>query len=233
MRGILFQYNVGQKIYWKKIIAISIVFFFFLISIVPIWDHGVKKAETNQSIGSSTMGNFSDLPKNFSTDSLNRFQIRLDWTENESMDWTWIEYAFSSDANWKRGDHKNVTNTTRNQFIHEDLEHNTTYYYKAWSWNNTMKQWSNGTVSNATTETNSIPTIELLNPNIESLDSLDPMVQWIVKVEDADEDMISWSIECSNNQSLYCNTPSETTRCLTLQNLNFSSHYQIWVNATD
>ena len=233
MRGILFQYSVNQKIYWKKIIAISIVFFFFLISIVPIWDHGVKKAESNQPLESDNSGNYSMLPKNFSATSLNRFQIKVTWIENESIDWTWIEYTQSYDTTWERGEHQNVTNTTSNQFIHENLEPNTTYYYKAWSWNNTMKQWSNGTIDNATTENNSLPTINLLNPSFESPDSLDPEIQWIIKVDDADEDTISWSIVCSNNQSLHCNTPSGTTRCLTLQNLNFSTQYHVWVNATD
>jgi hypothetical protein len=233
MRGIQFQYSTGKKIYWKKTMIVGIVLFFFLMSIVPIFNQGIKKAEITQSDESDNTGNFSDLPTNFSATSLNRFQIRLDWTEQESIDWTWIEYSLSFNATWQRGDHQNVTNTTTNQFIHQDLDPHTTYYYKAWSWNNTMKQWTNGTIANATTENNSIPTIELLNPSVESLDNLDPTVQWIVKVKDADEDIISWSIECSNNQSLHCNTPSETTRCLTLQHLNFSTEYTVWVNATD
>lgn len=233
MRGIQFQYNVNQKIYWKKTIVLVFVFFFILFSLFPLWDQGIKKAETNQTLDSENSSNQTSIPKNFSATVLNRFQIRLDWTYDESIDWTWIEYAEISDDAWSRGDHQNLTNTTNNQFTHHNLEPNSTYFYKAWSWNNTLKAWSEGVTTNATTQQNTPSIISLLNPSVDSLQNLDPVVQWIVKVDDSDMDTIHWSIECSNNQSLHCTSPSGTTKCLTLQHLNYSSSYHVWINATD
>ena len=97
---------------------LGIVLFFFLMSIVPIFNHGIKKAEITQVDTSNSTGNFSDLPANFSATSIDRFQIRLDWTEHETIDWTWIEYSLSFNASWQRVDYQNIINTIMNKFIH-------------------------------------------------------------------------------------------------------------------
>ena len=207
-----------------------IVFFLIIISLNSFWNHEPIKADTTLEFTTNLYETIS--PDNFSADAIDRFNIKLNWTESIQADRTWVEYSEVEDLTWLRGTHEVISNTSDCGFIHSDLNPGTQYFYKAWSWNKTDSEWSDGVGSSAVTNPNHIINCELLDPSNGSIDQ-NLSLQCSILISDEDADIFGWSIECSNGQSSSATGGNDGIRVLNLNHLNFITNYTIWVNATD
>lgn len=82
-----------------------------------------------------------------------------------------------------------------------------------------------------TNNQNEPPTLGIPDPNDESTDN--PLeLTWAIPIND-DEGFFSWTITCSNGQSISSGEDSNGTKILTLTNLDYSTTYTITVNITD
>ena len=56
---------------------------------------------------------------------------------------------------------------------------------------------------------------------------------WSIPITDPEGDVFSWTIQCSNGQMNSGSSASNGTKSITLTNLEYSTTYMVWVNATD
>ncbi len=162
----------------------------------------------------------------------NKNQINLTWNKTAKADYTVIEYNTTNET-WEKGKGIKIYNGSENYLIHNNLLSNTTYYYQAWSLNNTDKTFSlNKTSANATTHKNNPPSFSTTSPRNCSTDQ--PLfINWTIKIKDLDLDSFNYSIECNNNQSISENNSSNGLKYLELTNLSYDTQYKVWVNASD
>ncbi len=89
-------------------------------------------------------------PTAFTAIVISATQINLSWIKGTHADMTYIEW--NSVPTWNQGDGFLLSNTTGTTVIHSNLSGHTTYYYQAWSWNETDKVYSTVyATTNATT----------------------------------------------------------------------------------
>ncbi|MHA1290371.1 MAG: PKD domain-containing protein, partial [Candidatus Thorarchaeota archaeon] len=89
-------------------------------------------------------------PSSFTATNVSTSQINLAWTKNSSADTTYIERNTS--ISWNRGEGTLIYNGTGTSYSDTGLNSNTTYYYRAWSYNATDNIYSTAFSSdNATT----------------------------------------------------------------------------------
>jgi hypothetical protein len=86
--------------------------------------------------------NFLEPPLNFTANTYNSTAIYLNWDKAQRADYTYIRYSnLTYPINRWAGDFS--CNITGEFFIQEGLQANTTYYFSAWSYNETNNTWSN------------------------------------------------------------------------------------------
>ncbi|UCF12621.1 MAG: hypothetical protein JSW06_11420 [Thermoplasmatales archaeon] len=94
-----------------------------------------------------------DLPSSFTATKSGTSQIGLTWTMGNKADYIRIQKKTDSYP-INISDGTNVYNSTGTSKSDTSLSAGTTYYYSAWSWNNTEKLWSTSyATSSATTDT--------------------------------------------------------------------------------
>jgi hypothetical protein len=169
-------------------------------------------------------------PSGFIANAYNRTQINLTWS-NAGTNKTYIEN--NTVEHWARGTGTFLYNGTASPCLHTNLSLNTTYYYQAWSWNETDRVYSATNVSdNDTTLANNLPTFTVFTVPNGSIDQ-EISLYWNVTISDADGDMFNWTIECNNSDSNSSNDDSDGVKSLSLTGLDYSVSYKVWVNATD
>jgi len=98
----------------------------------------------SSSFGGSVEVTYDFPAPNITTLTPSTTQIEIHWTDDERADTTYIEYSNNNDTNWDRGKHTEVCNQSSSPFTHTSLSPSLSYYYKAWSYNETTKIWSDG-----------------------------------------------------------------------------------------
>ena len=161
-------------------------------------------------------------PSGFTAITFNRTQINLTWTKGDKADKTYIER--NSIESWAKGSGTPIYNETGASYLHTDLSFGATYYYQAWSWNDTDSCWSTTNASdNATTDSNTAPSLSGETPTNGSTGQQ----RWPacnITVTDVDGDIM--------NVSFYENT----TGCWVLQQTNTSvasGTNVVWSNFTN
>ncbi len=91
--------------------------------------------------------------------------------------------------------------------------------------------WTNETYT-FTTKENTPPIFGTPNP-INGSTNQDNSLTWNIPISDSDNDLISWTVECSDGNTSSGSGASPQSASISLTNLNFLTTYTIWVNATD
>jgi len=102
-------------------------------------------------------------PGSFIVTSYNETQINLSWTKGIRADYTRIQQKTGSYPS-SISDGTNVYNGTGTSCNDGSLSENVTYYYRAWSWNETNKEWSANYTSGSNTTLSVKPSISFDTP---------------------------------------------------------------------
>ncbi|RLF62135.1 MAG: hypothetical protein DRN16_02415 [Thermoplasmata archaeon] len=173
-----------------------------------------------------------DPPTGFTATANGRFQIDLSWTKGSNADKTVIVFKTTGYPT-SVSDETTVYNDTGTSYSHTGLTPGTTYYYSAWSWNNTDNVYSSSyTTTSNTTDSNNPPSLSSENPANGSTNQ-ELSLTWSISITDADGDNIDWSIECSNGQNNSGTNEAGGTKSLSISGLSYNTEYKVWVNATD
>ena len=183
-------------------------------------------------------------PSLFHSSSFNRTQINLTWASGENASTTYIERF--NQLNWSFGDGIEIFNGTSSNFSDINLNPNTTYFYRAWSWDSEDNIWSitNSSTYN-TTDQNNYPVIsnEIPATGVENI-SFNPTLS--VEITDFDNDVLNISIWTNasgiwskiggnielHNTTFSCNGSSMTEyETLYYWSANCSDSYD-WINET-
>lgn len=84
-----------------------------------------------------------------------------------------------------------------------------------------------------TTKDNSPPEFGTPTPAHDSTIDTIISIDWSILIEDPEEDLFDWTIECSNGQSNSGLGDTDGIKTLTIDDLEFDTEYTVWVNATD
>ena len=174
-----------------------------------------------------------NTPSGFTATTFNRSRIDLSWT-NSGDNKTYIEYNSSSES-WMRGEGIELDNSTNTSYQHTSLTFGTTYYYQAWSYNQTDNCWSTTNVSsNATTNNNNPPSLSGENPQNVSTNVDKTQSTVNVTITDLDGDTFNWTIQGAHLSDTGANGANNGSKSA---NLNTPLPYDteiIWfVNVTD
>jgi len=171
-------------------------------------------------------------PSSFSATAINRTKINLAWTHGTRSDKVYVRYA-TGDYPADRTSGTYLCNSTDTSLSVDSLSFGTTYYFRAWAWNNTDAAWSSSYSSaSATTSSNHVPSTGTSNPTNGSIGQ-DLSFTWSISITDSDADCFDWSIVCSNGQSNSGTGASNGTKQLSISGLSYETQYTVWVNATD
>ena len=177
--------------------------------------------------------NTPDPPGSFTATQNGRFQIDLTWTDHENADTTYIEWHTSDDPIWNRGDYNFLYNDSTESTSHTSLDPGTTYYYKAWSWNQTDNAWSSASEDDEPTVSNILPTQTWENPaNMSTGINLLPILN--VTVDDAEDDFlnVTWYSNSTGSWLPFgINSSIDTSSgevSISQTNSNFSDNYQTY-----
>ena len=171
------------------------------------------------------------IPTGFMVETVNRTSISLNWTKDNSADSTLIERHTSS--SWSRGEGIILYNGSASLIIDTGLSSGITYYYQAWSFNQTDSVFSD-TFSAANNITIDNHPVDILSPspaNHSSDCSLN--ITFSVDIIDDEGDLMNWTIVL--NETVFSQSTLDTngTKILSLKNLSYNTTYTVWVNATD
>jgi hypothetical protein len=173
------------------------------------------------------------LPENFTANAVNTNTIHLDWTIGINADKTYIEW--NTTMSWQIGEGILLYNGTNNNTSHTGLIHNKTYYYQAWSWNETYSIFSsNYAMDNATTSINQPPIISNENPPNGSTNISVNISSISIYISDPEGDLFNWSIETNPNIGINIgNNENNGTKICYISNLNYNTTYIWYVNTSD
>jgi hypothetical protein len=111
------------------------------------------------------------------------------------------------------------------------MSYSTKYYWKIVSWDNHGAS-TTGPVWDFTTKSSYPPVFGTPSPaNSSTNNSLS--LTWSIPINDPEGDVFSWTIQCSNGQTISGSGASNGTKSLQLSGLAYSTTYKVWVNATD
>jgi len=169
-------------------------------------------------------------PTNFTSVSHNRTSIELMWNNTDEL-LTYIEY--NTEPSWNKTEGMILLNTSETtSFLHTNLSCNTTYYYQCWSYNSSVKKYSIPVSSFNTTLHNNPPIIHTPTPEHEKTIST-LQIDWSVVIDDEDDDLLTWSIQCSNLQHQSNQQDSAGLKTIHLQDLSYDTTYQVTVTVMD
>ena len=171
-------------------------------------------------------------PSSFTATKINRTKINLTWSHGSNSDKVYIRYD-TTDYPADRDSGTFLCNATATGADVTGLSLGTTYYFRAWAWNDTDSLWSTSN-SDATTSTDSniFPSTSSPSPGNSSTGQ-ELSLTWSVYISDDDGDNFNWSINCSNGQDCSDNVTSNGTKQMSLSGLSFDTEYLVWVNVTD
>ncbi len=161
------------------------------------------------------------------TASQNGQDIDLSWTKATGADTTVIRYRTDTYPTSPQ-DGTEVYNGTGTSTTHTGLTQGDTYYYAAWGYESGAFS-NNSATANETA--NAQPSLGTPNPSNGTTD-LSTSFIWEIPISDNDGDMVDYSIECSNGDSVSGSTIPGTKQ-LTISGLSLLTSYTVWVNATD
>lgn len=172
-------------------------------------------------------------PISLNVSSNGRFQIDISWTNSANTDYTLVEWRTIS-GSWTRGEGTELYNGTGTSTLQSGLDPGTTMYYQAWSWNGTDNIWSNVSSDNATTDSNTIPTLASEGPINESTNISIFTSSLLVSISDGDSDSFDWNIETSPDiGSNSGNDEGNGVKTCVISGLNYNTTYYWFVNASD
>jgi len=169
-------------------------------------------------------------PMNLTATPTSTTIIYLSWVQASNADLTYIEY--NTQPIWDIGQGILLSNSTQINTTHLDLDPHTTYYYQAWSYNQTDNTYSTNTSIAQATTLNTPPTLGTPTPANQSTGQ--PLtISWSIGIQDDDLDLFNWSIECDNGQTNNGLNDINGIKQLDLSNLEVDTLYTVWVNVTD
>lgn len=188
---------------------------------------------TNKTYHFTTRAEYVPKPPSlFTANSMNRTKIHLAWTHGAYSNKVYIRYS-SSGYPADRNSGNYLCNSTDTSYIVSNLIAGTTYYFRAWSWNNTDSCWNQSYKNaTATTASNHAPSVGTPSPTNGSTNQQLSVI-WQVAISDSDSDAFNWFITCSNGQSNSSSASKNGTKTLSINALSFNTQYTVWVNATD
>ena len=145
---------------------------------------------------------YNDPPSmNFNAAAINRSSIRLNWTQNDTIDSTRVEFSYEEvNGSWDVEDYTLLVNTSEMSHKHDGLSPGESVFYKAWQWNQSHAVWIVTETTNATTDSNNPPTCDSTTP-ANGAPNQELSLDWIANLLDLDGDCFDWSIQCSNQDS--------------------------------
>lgn len=165
----------------------------------------------------------------FEAQTINRTAIDIICSVNYHTDYFVIEN--NSTPDWNEGEGNELLNSTSStSYTHNDLEFDTTYYYRVFAHNTTDNLNAEIFTSNSTAG-NDAPTIQYPDPINESQTGSN-YVLWSIYISDGNGDDIDWEIETStlSNSSL---NDGDGRKYLNITDINQGDEITIWVNASD
>jgi len=170
------------------------------------------------------------IPGDLTATKISTTRIDLTWVKAKNADTTIIER--NNITSWKRGEGTEIYNDTGEHYL-DVVSQLSTFYYQAWSWNQTEHAYSSkSAATNPSAIPNQPPMFGLPNPVNGTRDTLRNF-SWSISINDPEGDPFTWSIQCSNKQVTGGTTASNGTKTLLLSRLANATSYTIWVNATD
>jgi hypothetical protein len=165
-------------------------------------------------------------PVNGSTGQSLSFTWSIPISDPEGDLFSWTIQCSNGQTNSGSG----ATNGTKSLAL-SGLAYSTTYTV----WVNATDPGGSGLYTRAwytfTTKANIVPSLGTPNPANGSTNQ--PIsFTWSIPINDPD-DLISWTIQCSNGQSSSGNNEPSGTKSLLLSGLSYATTYTVWVNATD
>lgn len=124
-----------------------------------------------------------------------------------------------------------VSNQSETTYDPGTMNYDTLYYWQIIAWDNHNAS-SIGPLWYFTTKINNPPVFGAPSPTNGS--TIQPLTfTWSIPINDPDGDSFDWTIECSNGQTSIGNDDTNGTKTLVLSDLEYSTMYTVWVNATD
>ncbi len=151
---------------------------------------------TNNSYSFTTREKYiPSSPLNFTATALDENQIRLNWDTPDLADFIIVEYNQITNS-WNKSEGVEIYNGSGELTNHNNLSENTTYFYQAWSKNNTDNVFStNPSRISCTTLTNNPPFLTNEVPENNSL-NIDIYYDNIsVLIEDENNENFNYSIQ--------------------------------------
>jgi len=93
-------------------------------------------------------------------------------------------------------------------------------------------RWYTFTTRQFKRQVNFPPVLGMPSPEDDSTGNLLNLT-WSIPINDPEGNLFSWTIQCSNGQSSSGTSTSNGTKSLSLSELEYSTTYKVWVNATD
>jgi hypothetical protein len=149
-----------------------------------------------------TVYDYPEEPTEFIAEEAGRSQIDLHWYTDEMTDRTVIEWNTS--PSWSRGEGTPLVNTTENFYDHTSLLENTTYHYRAWSYNIEYNCYSTDSAyATNKTDTNAWPEVDTSDITIKAEPYASVYNQYAnISVTDADEDPVTVTLYWGNNTEI-------------------------------
>ncbi len=173
-------------------------------------------------------------PEDFQIVNVSKNHINITWNKTNRTDNVLIEYHPHNET-WDRGQGIKIYNDTDTFYLHRNLTINSTYYYQAYSWNNTDSCFSNNsTLINATTYDNQAPIFSNINPenNSQNIDINIDAVR--INIEDPDDNLFNYTIEGNYLSNIQENNSEAGLKQADVNNsLDYNTTYVWYVNATD
>lgn len=175
-------------------------------------------------------------PTNFQAITHNRSQINLSWIRGENATHTYIERNTS--LNWEKANGTLIYNNTGTSYNDINLDMNTLYYYRAWSWDNDQQILNTSSIMIFnTTNSNNLPVLSSESPSNRSI-SLILNSSLYVTVSDSDLDLmnVTFLINVSSSWTLigYNDSSSDGTYVQTCSSFDtYETTYWWSVNCSD
>lgn len=175
-------------------------------------------------------------PTGFTATQTDRFTMDLSWTAED--DYTYIEYS-ESPGSWARGDGTFLANITGESYTHTGLVEGTTYYYQAWSYNDTDWVYSAANASDfETTVDDQQPIFSGEDPVNTTVDVDKTNSSVSVYIADPEGDDMVWNITVTGDNGFYATaegveTANGTISCALTTPLTYDETLTWTVTVTD